>query len=166
VDDFEEIYTRYFTDVYYYARRLTGNNDAAEELTAETFLKALKAIDHYDERGNLRVWLCQIAKHTWYNQWRHKKREVPLGEDFAHASGSVNFPQALEDSDTALRLHALLHRMEEPYKEVFYLRVFCEQSHAQIAALFGKSESWARVTYHRAKAKLLQELEGDAHGKP
>jgi RNA polymerase sigma-70 factor (ECF subfamily) len=44
--------------------------------------------------------------------------------------------------------------MDEPYKEVFSLRVFGELPFAQIAELFGKTESWARVTYHRAKSKI------------
>ena len=164
MDDFELIYHRYFPAVYYYARGLTGNEHDAEELTAETFLKAIKAIDRFDERGDLRVWLCQIAKHAWFNQLRRKKREIPLDEDTA-CGAEDTLAQALENRDTAQRLFALLHRMEEPYKEVFTLRTFCEHSHAQIAELFGKSESWARVTYHRAKTKLLLEMERESVGE-
>jgi len=164
VDDFELIYHRYFTDVYCYARSLTRSERDAEELTAETFFKALKAIGRFDERGDIRVWLCQIAKHAWFNQRRHKKRETPLDEELEYGE-SENIADALEDRDTAQRLFALLHRLEEPYKEVFTLRTFCEQPHAQIAALFGKTEAWARVTYHRAKTKLLQELEETTDGE-
>ena len=166
MDDFEQIYTRYFTAVYCYARSLTGNEHDAEELTAETFLKALKAIDHYDERGDIRVWLCQIAKHTWFNQRRRKKRELPLDEEQGLGPMEDAMSEALEDRETAQRLFALLHRMEEPYKEVFTLRAFCEQPYAQIAAVFGKTEPWARVTYHRAKIKLLLEMERESFGKP
>jgi len=171
VADFDLIYNRYFTAVYCYARGLTRSERDAEELTAETFFKALQAIDRFDERGDLRVWLCQIAKYTWFNQQRRRKREMPLdeeqcvAEDAMSRASALSMAEALEDRDTARRLFALLHRMEEPYKEVFTLRTFCEQPHAQIAALFGKTESWARVTYHRAKTKLLQELEETANGE-
>ena len=164
-DGFEEIYNRYFTAVYCYARSLTGSEHEAEELTAETFLKALKAIGRFDERGDIRVWLCQIAKHAWFNQRRRKKREVPLDEDTLYGE-SDTLSEALENRETAQRLYVALHRMEEPYKEVFTLRTFCEQPYAQIAALFGKTESWARVTYHRAKTKLLLEMERDSYGEP
>ena len=164
MDSFESIYNTYFTAVYCYARSLTCNERDAEELTAETFFKALKAIDRFDERGDIRVWLCQIAKHTWFNQRRSKKREVPLDENL-ELGAEEPLTQALEDRDTAQRLFALLHRMEEPYKEVFTLRTFCEQPYAQIAALFGKTETWARVTYHRAKTKLLMEMEENSHGE-
>ena len=162
--DFDLVYNRYFTAVYCYARGLTRSERDAEELTAETFFKALKAIDRFDERGDLRVWLCQIAKHAWFNQQRRKKREISL-EEAPEPGEEAAFAQALEDRDTADRLFALLHRMEEPYKEVFTLRTFCEQPYAQIAALFGKTESWARVTYHRAKTKLQQELEESCDGE-
>ena len=173
MDDFELIYNRYFTAVYCYARSLTRNERDAEELTAETFFKALKAIGRFDERGDIRVWLCQIAKHTWFNQRRVRKRERPLEENegFGAAdetmsrSNASSMAEALENRDTAQRLFTLLHRMEEPYKEVFTLRTFCEQPYAQIAALFGKTESWARVTYHRAKTKLLTELEENSRGE-
>ena len=164
MDGFEMIYNRYFTAVYCYARSLTRNERDAEELTAETFLKALKAIDHYDERGDMRIWLCQIAKHTWFNQLRRRKREIPLDEDLDYGAEET-LAQALENRDAAQRLYVLLHRMEEPYKEVFTLRTFCEQPYAQIAALFGKTESWARVTYHRAKTKLLLEMERESIGE-
>ena len=169
MQDFELIYNQYFTAVYCYARGLTRNERDAEELTAETFLKALKAIDRFDERGDIRVWLCQIAKHTWFNQLRRKKRELPLDESQEYGAADAMAPpimEAMENRDTAQRLHALLHRMEEPYKEVFTLRTFCEQPYAQIAALFGKTESWARVTYHRAKTKLLLEMERESLGEP
>ena len=165
MQDFELIYNQYFTAVYCYARSLTRNERDAEELTAETFFKALKAIGRFDGQGDIRVWLCQIAKHTWFNQRRRKKRELPLDENADFGADDDTVSEALENRDAAQRLFLLLHRLEEPYKEVFTLRTFCEQPYAQIAALFGKTESWARVTYHRAKTKLLLEMEEIPHGE-
>ena len=72
-----------------------------------------------------------------------------------------NVEKAAADADMAFRIHVILHRLEEPYKEVFQLRVFGELSFAQIAAIFGKSENWARVTYHRAKLKIQERMEGN-----
>ena len=57
-----------------------------------------------------------------------------------------------------MTIHAHLHELSEPYKEVFTLRVFGELEYSQIAQLFGKTESWARVTYHRAKMKLIEAM--------
>ena len=159
MDDFEEIYTRYFSSVYCYARRLTRDENQAEELTAETFCKALKNLSRYDEtKSDIRIWLCQITKNTWVSHCRKQGRELPLEEN--HDEQVFSIEHVLENRDAARQLHTLLHRMEEPYKEVFSLRVFGELPYAEIAALFCKTENWARVTYHRAKNKLMQEMEG------
>ena len=66
--------------------------------------------------------------------------------------------EPLADRDTARQLHRLLHDLPEPYKEVFSLRIFGELPFAQIGELFGKTESWARVTYFRARQKLKEAL--------
>ena len=63
------------------------------------------------------------------------------------------------EQETILRIHLILSELEEPYAQVFSLRVFGELSYKEISALFGKTESWARVTYHRAHIKILQRLE-------
>ena len=162
MDEFEAIYTRCFSGVYRYALRLTRDESLAEELTAETFFKALKNLSRYDEsKSDIHIWLCRIARNTWISQCRKRGRELPL-ED--HAGAQVfSIERALEDKEAARRLHALLHQMDEPYKEVFALRVFGELPYAEIAALFGKTENWARVTCHRAKNKLMQEMEDTSH---
>lgn len=136
MDEFEAVYAQYFAQVYRYALRLTGSGGAAEELAAETFLKALKKIDSFDG-GNMQAWLCQIAKNHWYNQCRRKGREVPMDEDFDLESGDAPLYLALESGEAAGALHQKLHDLPEPYREVFTLRVFCELPFARIAALFG-----------------------------
>jgi len=161
VTEFEEIYARYLSSVFNYARRLTRDTDAAEELTAETFYKALKNLSRYDEsKADMRIWLCQIAKNTWISQCRKHGREVPLPEEADETPvPGISVEGALEDKEAARRLHTLLHKMDEPYKEVFALRVLGELPFVQIAELFGCTESWARMTFMRAKRKLQQEME-------
>ena len=67
--------------------------------------------------------------------------------------------ERLCDADASFRIHMVLHSMEEPYKEVFELRLFGELSFKQIAHLFKRSESWARVTYHRAALKIRERMD-------
>lgn len=69
------------------------------------------------------------------------------------------------DRDTAFEIHQFLYAMEEPYKEVFSLRVFGELPFEKIGKLFGKSAGWARVTYYRAKQKILTHMEECDYGK-
>ena len=67
--------------------------------------------------------------------------------------------QTAEDRDTSFRIHMALHALEEPYREVFELRVFGELSFREIGMIFGKTENWARVTYHRSKIKLQERMD-------
>ncbi len=148
--DFGEIYSLYMKDVYKYALALSRNPDIAEEITQETFFKALKSIDKFKGECKMSVWLCQIAKNTYYSFCaKEKRRSEHMHEDFA-----VSVEDNLVSSETVFELHKRLHNLPEPYKEVFSLRVFGELPFAKIAELFEKTESWARVTYCRAKLKM------------
>ena len=153
MSDFEAVYADYFPLIYRYAWSLCRNEALAEDLAQETFLKALRKLGSFKGECKLETWLCQIAKNTWLSHCRkHKLQadELPF-EPFVQAEEG--------GGESAMEIHRALHRMEEPYKEVVSLRVFGELSYAQIAELFGKTESWARVTFHRGKLKLRQMME-------
>ena len=153
MEDYEQIYTLYFQDVYRYVCALSRDANLAEEITQETFFKALKSLDSFRGQCRLYVWLCQIAKHTYLSHL--KKRKEPESEE--PLSNSVE--EMMLEKESAFQIHQALHNLSEPYKEVFSLRVLGELSFRQIGLLFGKSENWARVTYHRARLKIKEELE-------
>lgn len=152
--DFEKIYAEHFTDVYKYVLSLCHNEDMAQDVTQETFLKALKSINQFKGDCKLRVWLCHIAKNTYFSMYKKNKCLSELDEEIKMES----FESKLIQKDLAFEIHKAIHRLEEPYKEIFSLRLFGELSFLQIGELFGKTESWARVTFHRAKIKLKEEL--------
>lgn len=154
----QEVYEQYFTVVYRYLLSLSHNTHIAEELTQETFFKALKKVDDFRGDCDLRVWLCQISKNTYYDYLKKNKKYAPESQDEKEESFPSDLLQNFSDKETALQVHKVLHRLSEHYKEVFSLRVFGELSFAEISSLFGKSESWARVTYHRACKKIREEL--------
>ncbi len=156
--NFEEIYQEYATVVYRYLLSLGQNPALAEELTQETFLKALEHLPRFEGKCKLSVWLCQIAKHLFLSQLRKEKHCVS-GDGLAHLGTSEGVEAGFLQRESALAIHRALHHLAEPYKEVFSLRLFGELSYADIADLFGKTESWARVTYHRARLKLKEEMQ-------
>lgn len=151
--DFEEVYNRYSKDVFKFCLSLCGSHATAEDLTSEAFLKALKTGDTFEGRCSVKVWLCQIAKNTYYDYLRKHSKITELPDDLPSES---DFEVVLLDKAEALKIHKLLHRLDEPYKEVFSLRVFSELSFAEIGEVFEKTESWARVTFHRAKTKIKE----------
>lgn len=157
MEEFEKIYSEYYGTVFRYILTLCGDELLAQEVTQEAFFKALKKIDTFRGECKLSVWLCQIARNTFYTMAQKQKRQAELPLE-AIPTGTV-LEEELMDEDTALALHRLLHRLEQPYKEVFWMRTFGELSFRQIGSIWGKSESWARVTYHRAKMKLKEEIQ-------
>ena len=156
---FEEIYRRYFRDVYRFARGLTQDEALAEEITQETFFKALKAVDRFDGSKDIRAWLFTIARNAWYSYCRKHRRAVPLEELAQEPPDAVRIEDRVEDGETAFAIHQFLHGMAEPYKEVFTLRVFGELPYEKIGRLFGKSANWARVTFYRAKVQIMEHME-------
>ena len=159
--EFEKIYKDYFNDVFLYIRRLSGDEHVAEEITGETFFKAMKAIKNFRGECDIRVWLCQIAKNCYYTHIKKAGRyaEVEDIEALETAERSDSVEEHVLSRDEAARIRAVLHDVKDPYKEVFMWRVFADLSFKQIGQIFGKTENWACVTYHRARNMIKERLE-------
>ena len=147
--DYEKLYQSYYMQVYSYVISLAKNSELAEEITQNAFYKAVSTKAGFKGEATELTWLCAIAKNLYSDELRKYRHTSDLTEADGLPSDE-NIEHGTADSDTAFRIHLILHRLEEPYKEVFQLRVFGELSFAQIAAIFGKTETWTRVTYHRA----------------
>lgn len=165
--DFEEIYNQYFNDVYRYIRRLSSDEHLAEEITSETFFKAMRSIDRFRGECDLRVWLCQIAKNCYHTYQRKSSKVIGVNEDELNSIPDPDLmpEDRIADHDLAVYIQSILHEMTEPYKEVFMWRVYAELSFKQIGQIYRKSENWACVTYHRARNMLKKRLEEHGHEK-
>lgn len=159
--DFEQLYRDYFNDVFLYIRRLSGDKYIAEDITSETFFKALHSINSFRGECEVRVWLCQIAKNSYYAYLKKKNNTESLdhAELQSLSDAEENIAEKMVQRDEAQRIREILYDMEEPYKEVFIWRVYAELSFKQIGSMFHKSENWACVTYHRARKKIKERLE-------
>ena len=158
MDEFGEIYRTLFPQVYRYLLALCRDPELAEELTQETFFRAVRSAGQFREGSDLRAWLYTIARNVFLDQARRKRNtEIQLPRELPDTAG-VTLTEVLEDREEALRLHCLLHGLEEPYKEVFHLRVFGELPFGDIARVFGRTESWARVTFYRARMKMKEAI--------
>lgn len=157
--DFDLIYQTYFEDVFLYLRGLSNSETIAEEITQETFMKALKALDRFDGSKDIKAWLFTIAKNTYFTYCKRQKLflEIVIVDNIA--APQSDFTLCVEDEESAFCIHQFLHQMKEPYKEVFTLRVFGELPFEKIAALFNKSSGWARVVFYRAKVQIKEYME-------
>ena len=161
VTEFEKIYSTYFNDVFRYIRRLSNNEHIAEEITADTFFKALRSIDRFRGECDIRVWLCTIARNCYFSYLKKQGRLENMEDvDALNVPGTAeSIEEQLVRREDAMRIQRVLHEIPEPYKEVFMWRVYAELSFKQIGQIFNKSENWACVTYHRAKSKIRERLE-------
>ena len=155
--DFEKLFNENREFIFKYLMKMTRVITLSEELTQETFFRAYMNYPSLRNKEKASVWLCQIAKNTyfaWYNQ--HKKTDtLDLYEAIIDGKNIEDMFIQKELSQKAL---ICLHELEEPYKEDFMLSVFGGFSLKDISSIFRKSESWARVTFYRAKQKLLERM--------
>lgn len=165
--DFEKLYDAYFNDVYRYILRLSGSEHTAEEITSETFSRAMQSVDRFRGDCDIRVWLCQIAKNCYYTYIKKHTKQESLDDDIFLflPDPSDGAEEQVIKQDEARRTKEILHTIPEPYKEVVMWRVFAEMSFRQIGQIFGKTENWACVTYHRGRLIIRERLEESGNEK-
>ena len=153
--EFHEIYEKYSSDLYSFILKLCGNEHLAKDILQDTMLKAMTGFESFSNNCSIKTWLCTIAKNIYFDYLRKSEnRNTTL--DTAENTAVDSFEQSLTDSDTAIRIHHLLHELDEPFREVVLLRIFAELKFSDIGSVFGKSENWAGVTYYRGKKKLIE----------
>ena len=154
---FGKLYEACYMRVFSYVMTLAGDKAQAEELTQEAFFRAFSKQKDFRGEADEVTWLCAIAKNLFFDEKRRQARHVGIPEDLPAPRRSVE--RQVTDRDSSFRIHKALHALEEPYREVFELRVFGELSFREVGAIFGKTENWARVTYHRARLKLQERMD-------
>lgn len=137
----KDIYMEYANIVKRFLISLSGNVDLAEDLTQETFYQAYKSIHRYNGNCKMSVWLCQIAKHVYFDYLKKEKHLQKVNLD-------------------TLDLFAV-QNAKKSYGQVFWLRAYKEMSFKEIGEILGKSENWARVNYYRAKEWIRRRMESD-----
>lgn len=157
MNEFEHIYKKNYPIVYKYVLSLCRSDALAEEITQEAFVKAMEHMNHFDGKCQMYVWICQIAKNTYYTHVKRQKRI--WNEPYIPVETQPGPEEKFFDKETAQQIYVLLEQLPEPYREVFSLRVFGELSFSQIGAIYGKTDSWARLIYFRAKKQLKEDID-------
>lgn len=159
LSDFQKAYEEHARPVYRFLLSLTGNENLAEELLQETFYQAFLHIDRFEGRCNLYTWLCQIGKNAWLKECRRNKHYAETSWDDLPMADSNPSPEVLVIQKEQWRyIRDAMEKLAEPYKGVFILHALGNVKLKEIAVIYQKSESWARVTYFRAKQQIMQEV--------
>ena len=155
--EFEKLFNEKREIVFKYLLKITRDVSLAEELTQETFFRAYMNYAALRNKEKASAWLCQIAKNTYFGWYNEQKKKDSL-ENLEAVSDGKDLEDVFLQKELSQKALRCLHELEEPYKEVFMLSVFGGFSLKDISSIFGKSESWARVTFYRAKQKLSERM--------
>lgn len=157
--NFKDVYCKYYKSIYRYLITITKNEDISDEIAQETFFKAMKNINKYDSSKKMFTWLCEIAKNTYFSEYKKRKKLQELNEFEFSIDEEADIIDKIIDSESKIKILKLLHQLEDPYKEVFTLRIYGDLTFKQIGEIFNKSEDWARVTYYRSKLKIKENFD-------
>lgn len=161
MQNIEKIYEEYFETVYKYLFCLTHDTDLSEELTQETFYRAVLKINTFKGKCKISVWLCQIAKNLWYDELKkNKKVSKASEEELGFITSKENIEETVISNDEKMKLYKRMQKLDDLTREVIYLRITGELSFKEIGDVLNKTESWARVTFYRGKNKM-REVEND-----
>ncbi|WP_306480338.1 RNA polymerase sigma factor [Mediterraneibacter sp.] len=150
----EEIYEMYSRKVFLFLLSKTNNVDIAEELTQETFFQAVQCIDRFKGNSSILTWLCGIAKNVWLKDLRKRQETLSIDDDIPEITDTQKMNVQWEQKE----ILQLIHDMNEPVREVMYLRLISNLSFAEIGEIIGKTENWTRVTFFRGKQKIVKEM--------
>ena len=155
MQDIEQLYEEYFNSVYKYLLCLTHDANLSEELTQETFCKAIEKIHTFKGNCKVSVWLCQIAKNLLINEYNKSKKyhNVP-DEELVLLEDNIKVEDTVILNNEKINLYKKMQKLDNNSKEVVYLRITGELSFKEIGNILNKSENWARVTFYRARKKL------------
>lgn len=156
MQNMEQIYEEYFETVNKYLFCLTHNSDISEELTQETFYRAVKKIDTYKGECKISVWLCQIAKNLWFDQCRKNNKNINIEDELLNQANIDTTEGIVISNDEKLYLYKKMQSLDEKTREVMYLRITGELSFKEIGTVLNRTENWARVTFYRGKSKLKE----------
>ena len=151
MEDMSRLYQQHAQTVYKFLLAQCRDAHLAEELTQETFYQAIRSVDRFNGSCKVSVWLCQIAKHLWYQHLRKLRREAAEGPP------ETVLPSAEEETlaqEGQLELLRKIHALSPDAREVVYLRSFGGLSFREIGDVCGRTETWARVTFYRSKELL------------
>lgn len=160
-EDMDAFWRAYSDMVYKYLYCLTRDAALAEDLTADTFERAFRSAEKFRGECTVPVWLCAIAKRLWYDELRRRRKFAPQPPDAMPLDSGQDIEREMIERQEKNALYRRLHALDEPMREVMYLRLTGDMTFDEIGDILGKSGNWARVEYYRGKERLKREMRND-----
>ena len=167
---FSEIYEFYFDRILKYLARRTSDAELAYDLTADTFMKALRTFHRFSWKGiSIKVWLYRIATNTLRDHYRRKDRQpIYVAEIYENAGTATSIKEELEAIDKNLygdpklkRLQRSIEKLNPKYQKVLTLYYYTGLSHEEISGVMGRSRGAVKAMMHRAMTLLRAEMKSN-----
>lgn len=154
----EKIYKQYAKQIYTYALYLTKNQDLAEELTQETFYRAVKNIEKFRGECTIGSWLTTITKNLYIEEKKKNKKyaTLPLEQMENIENTYQTIEEWIQEKQEKIWLYENIQQLEKPEKDIMLLRVVENLSFKMIGEILGKSENFVRIKYYRIKKKMIK----------
>lgn len=151
------VYEKYHRELYLYIYSLSRNHHIAEDLTQETFLKALLSLP--EEHGNIRAWLYMVARNLFFNYREKVSRNVSLEEEMKRSDEEKDLLANMIENERKLQLYQALKKLDMKKREILLLQYFGDLSQKEIAAVLHITPENVRVLAYRAKKELKKYME-------
>lgn len=151
------VYEKYHRELYLYIYSLSRNHHIAEDLTQETFLKALLSLP--EEHGNIRAWLYMVARNLFFNYREKASRNVSLEEEMKRSDEEKDLLANMIENERKLQLYQALKKLDMKKREILLLQYFGDLSPKEIAAVLHITPENVRVLAYRAKKELKKYME-------
>ena len=151
------VYEKYHRELYLYIYSLSRNHHIAEDLTQETFLKALLSLP--EEQGNIRAWLYMVARNLFFNYRKKASRNVSLEEEMKRSDEEKDLLANMIENERKLQLYQALKKLDMKKREILLLQYFGDLSQKEIAAVLHITPENVRVLAYRAKKELKKYME-------
>jgi len=157
--EFEELYSMYYKDVYYFVLKLTGyRDDLAEELTQESFYQAFVSLGRFRGECEIKSWLCQIAKNTYYKYLRTHAKQLNIEDELFPEQEEKTLSEVVEEKQMMSHLRQVITELPERERTIAEYRLFCDKSYKEIGCLLEIREATAKVLFSRVKMKIQHRL--------
>lgn len=164
MQDLDEMCKQNYETVYKYILSYSHNENIAMELTQETFYKAIKNINKFNENSKVSTWLCEIAKNLWIDEIR-KNKKIKTLEQLDEKNLVLSIDDEILADENKLRIFKEIQKLNIDMRDVMHLRLSGELSFKEIGEIMNKTENWARVTFYRGKERLREVIENGKEAK-